>query len=234
MEVSLQIYGDFSGYTDIARGTSRLFGIELIRNFRQPYLSRNITEFWRTWHISLSNGLHDYLYVPLGGNRNGALSTYRNLMLTMLIGGLWHGASWTFVVWGGLHGLYLVAERAIGVSEHRGVRPPIRAGQLPSKLFTFALVSMTWVFFRADDFGQAMDVFRSLFSGSGGLPIEDVILVGVIALEVLLMDLYARRQPALMKVLQYPVVEGFAYGMLAVGVIVWSGGGGAQFIYFQF
>ena len=111
----------------------------------------------------------------------------------MLIGGLWHGASWTFVVWGGLHGLYLVAERAIGVSEHRGVRPPIRAGQLPSKLFTFALVSMTWVFFRADDFGQAMDVFRSLFSGSGGLPIEDVILVGVIALEVLLMDLYARR-----------------------------------------
>lgn len=110
---ALQIYGDFSGYSDIARGTSRLFGIELLRNFDQPYLSRNITEFWRTWHISLSTWLRDYLYVPLGGNRMGKLATYRNLMITMLLGGLWHGANWTFVIWGGLHGAYLSVHRAI-------------------------------------------------------------------------------------------------------------------------
>jgi alginate O-acetyltransferase complex protein AlgI len=104
---SLQIYGDFSGYTDIARGVSRLMGIELMENFNQPYLSRNITEFWRRWHISLSTWLRDYLYIPLGGNRGGTAFVYRNLFLTMVIGGLWHGANWTFVIWGALHGVYL-------------------------------------------------------------------------------------------------------------------------------
>lgn len=110
---ALQIYGDFAGYSDIARGSSRLLGIELMENFNQPYLSRNITHFWRTWHISLSTWLRDYLYIPLGGNRKGVSKTYRNLMLTMLLGGLWHGAAWTFVVWGGLHGLYLVVHRRV-------------------------------------------------------------------------------------------------------------------------
>jgi alginate O-acetyltransferase complex protein AlgI len=109
----IQIYGDFSGYTDIARGVSKLLGIELIVNFTQPYLSRNITEFWRRWHISLSDWLRDYLYIPLGGNRSGTLATYRNLMITMLLGGLWHGASWNFVIWGGLHGAYLVIHKLV-------------------------------------------------------------------------------------------------------------------------
>jgi len=108
---ALQIYGDFSGYTDIARGVSRLFGIELCLNFRQPYLSSNITEFWRRWHISLSSWLRDYLYIPLGGNRKGKYRPYLNNMITMLLGGLWHGANWTFVVWGGLHGLYLAVHK---------------------------------------------------------------------------------------------------------------------------
>lgn len=111
---ALQIYGDFSGYSDIARGSSRLFGIELLRNFDQPYLSRNITAFWRTWHMSLSTWLRDYLYVPLGGNKKGKLATYRNLMVTMLLGGLWHGAAWTFVIWGGLHGAFLSLHRLMG------------------------------------------------------------------------------------------------------------------------
>ena len=108
---ALQIYGDFSGYTDMARGSARLLGFELPPNFEQPYLSRNITEFWRTWHISLSSWLRDYLYVPLGGNRGSAIGTYRNLFLVMLIGGLWHGAAWTFVVWGALHGVALAAHK---------------------------------------------------------------------------------------------------------------------------
>jgi D-alanyl-lipoteichoic acid acyltransferase DltB (MBOAT superfamily) len=104
---AIQIYCDFSGYSDIARGTSKLFGIELMLNFDHPYFSTSITEFWRRWHISLSTWLREYLYIPLGGNRHGVRRTYRNLLLTMLLGGLWHGANWTFVVWGGLHGLYL-------------------------------------------------------------------------------------------------------------------------------
>ncbi|MBO7681075.1 MAG: MBOAT family protein, partial [Thermoguttaceae bacterium] len=111
--LALQIYGDFSGYTDIARGVARLFGIELCLNFRQPYFASNITDFWRRWHISLSTWLRDYLYIPLGGNRKGKGRTYRNLMLTMLLGGLWHGANWTFVAWGGLHGLFLMAHKFI-------------------------------------------------------------------------------------------------------------------------
>ena len=104
---AFQIYADFSGYTDIARGLSRLMGFELVLNFNQPYLSTTITDFWRRWHISLSSWLRDYLYIPLGGNRHGTWKTYRNLMLTMMLGGLWHGSSWTFVIWGGLHGAYL-------------------------------------------------------------------------------------------------------------------------------
>src|SRR5206468_4139958 len=110
---AFQIYLDFSAYTDIARGVSRWFGIELPENFRDPYLATSVTDFWRRWHMTLSHWLRDYLYVPLGGNRRGRLRTYANLLVTMLLGGLWHGASWTFLVWGGLHGLYLAAERAL-------------------------------------------------------------------------------------------------------------------------
>jgi D-alanyl-lipoteichoic acid acyltransferase DltB (MBOAT superfamily) len=121
---ALQIYGDFCGYSHIARGTSKLFGIELPRNFDQPYLSRNITEFWRTWHISLSTWLRDYLYVPLGGNRSGPRRTERNLLVTMVIGGLWHGAAWTFVAWGAIHGVLLATHRRI-VGDRRGPRAAI-------------------------------------------------------------------------------------------------------------
>ena len=157
---AIQIYCDFSGYSDIARGVSRLLGIELIINFRQPYLSKNITEFWRRWHISLSSWLRDYLYIPLGGNRKGTVKTYRNLMLTMLLGGLWHGAGWTFVIWGGLHGLYLAMHKlwagklSIDPTETPGT---LRGwvGRLLGILLTFHLVCLTWIFFRAPDFASA-------------------------------------------------------------------------------
>src|SRR5207247_652723 len=133
------IYFDFSGYTDMAIGMAKLFGFHFPANFRRPYLAASITEFWRRWHISLSTWLRDYLYIPLGGNRHGTLKTYRNLMLTMLLGGLWHGASWNFVIWGGYHGALLSAERVYGM-ERRG---PLHA------VSTFALVMIDWVFFRA-------------------------------------------------------------------------------------
>jgi len=231
---SLQIYGDFSGYTDIARGTSRLFGIELVRNFREPYLSRNITEFWRTWHISLSDWLHSYLYIPLGGNRNGRRATYRNLMITMLLGGLWHGASWNFVVWGALHGLYLAIDRSRGRAEPRGARRALRFAELPSVLCTFLVVTLTWVFFRAESFGDAAAVFAGLVAGDGAWAPEDVLLVALVATQLLVIDLIRRGQVRVAALLDVPVLRGAAYGFAALSVILWSGGGGAEFIYFQF
>ncbi len=134
---AIQIYGDFSGYSDMARGVSRLLGIELMENFKQPYFSATITDFWRRWHISLSQWLRDYLYIPLGGNRKGPRRTYINLGVTMLLGGLWHGAAWTFVVWGALQGLYLMGERAMGFDKgpaSRGAVDRPDAVHVPSHL----------------------------------------------------------------------------------------------------
>jgi D-alanyl-lipoteichoic acid acyltransferase DltB (MBOAT superfamily) len=141
---ALQIYCDFSAYTEMARGSSRLLGIELVENFRQPYLSPNITLFWRRWHMSLSFWLRDYLYIPLGGNRHGRVRTYANLMVTMLLGGLWHGDSWHYVVWGGLHGLYLMVHKLM--------------------VGTFLLVSIAWVFFRARNVSAALAYLRAMAS----------------------------------------------------------------------
>jgi alginate O-acetyltransferase complex protein AlgI len=167
---AVQIYCDFSGYTDIARGVSRLLGIELMENFRQPYLSRNITEFWRRWHISLSTWLRDYLYVPLGGNRRGPAMQYRNLMITMLLGGLWHGAAWTFVVWGGLHGLFLATHKYMTRGRKIGQEaPPATARErlvfVGKALGTFHLVCLAWVFFRAPDIGAALDCLGGMLAG---------------------------------------------------------------------
>jgi len=169
---SIQIYADFSGYSNIARGLAKLLGIELMKNFEQPYLAANITEFWRRWHISLSSWLRDYLYISLGGNRRGARRTYLNLMTTMLLGGLWHGAAWTFVVWGGLHGLYLavhkmtLGERRIADRFHYH-GPASLAGWLVRVLATNLLVLLTWLFFRAVDFGQAWDFLQSFAHWQG-------------------------------------------------------------------
>lgn len=148
---SIQIYADFSGYSHIARGTSKLFGVELMKNFEQPYLSRNITEFWRRWHISLSTWLRDYLYIPLGGNRKGVSRTYINLSLTMLLGGLWHGASWNFIIWGGLHGAYLALHKLFLNSNT--VQPDkitsLTVKDVLNILGTYILVLFAWIFFRS-------------------------------------------------------------------------------------
>jgi alginate O-acetyltransferase complex protein AlgI len=157
---AIQIYNDFSGYSHIARGTAKLLGFELMENFNQPYLSSSITEFWRRWHISLSSWLRDYLYISLGGNRKGNRRTYINLMLTMLLGGLWHGASWTFVVWGGLHGLYLAVHKLMLKDKKPTVRfRYVNKSQtvkfLGKVIATNVLVLLTWLFFRADSFDTA-------------------------------------------------------------------------------
>ena len=231
---ALQIYADFSGYTDMARGTSRLLNIELVHNFTQPYFSRNVTEFWRRWHISLSTWLRDYLYVPLGGNRGSPARTYRNLMLTMVLGGLWHGAGWNFVIWGFLHGTYLAVERARGVRQHPDGLPPRR--DIPLILWTFALVCFAWVFFRAADLGQALHVLGGLVDLSGTAPTAgEYLLVAAWATAVVLIDRYQRAQlHPLPGLLGHPVRTGLLAAAAVVGVIIFSGGAPVKFIYFQF
>ena len=161
---AMQIFFDFSGYTDIAIGTARLFGFHFPRNFARPYLATSITDFWHRWHISLSQWLRDYLYIPLGGNRSGQLKTYRNLMLTMLLGGLWHGASWNFVFWGGYHGALLSLERA-----GRGKIRHVDAWQNPLRMVaTFVLVCIGWVFFRARTFSDSSYAIREMFTNFHG------------------------------------------------------------------
>lgn len=166
---AIQIYCDFSGYSDMAVGVARIVGFDLPMNFNMPYLSRSITEFWRRWHITLSEWLRDYLYIPLGGNRRGRARTYVNLMLTMLLGGLWHGANWTFVVWGLLHGVGLAAHklwmeiRPRADGEHGG---PI--ARVAGWLATTAFVTLCWVFFRSPNFGIAWTILRKLAGLSPG------------------------------------------------------------------
>ncbi len=244
---ALQIYADFSGYTDIARGVSRLFGVELMLNFRQPYLSRNITEFWRRWHISLSTWLRDYLYVSLGGNRRGAARRYVNLMLTMLIGGLWHGAAWTFVVWGGLHGLYLAAHRFATRGRKIGAEPPPRTfkewlGFALSVFVTFHLVCLAWIWFRAGDTASAIAYTQGLFQLGGDLDWPPLFDSGVVqalvfySLLSLLIDL-----PCWLRDRDTPFIEAHPWVLRAAGyaaalfilAFVREGASDA-FIYFQF
>jgi len=163
---TFQLYFDFSAYSDMAIGIGLMFGIRLPVNFKSPYKATNIIDFWRRWHITLSTFLRDYLYFPLGGNRKGASRRYINLMITMLLGGLWHGAGWTFVIWGGLHGLYLVInhswhalQRKLGCNLHKSNM----AGRSLSRVLTFLAVAVAWVFFRADDFGTATSILNSMF-----------------------------------------------------------------------
>lgn len=194
---TFQIYMDFSGYTDIAIGLSELLGIRSPINFSQPYCSISPGEFWKRWHITLSSWLRDYLYIPLGGNRKGKLRKYLNLMITMLLGGLWHGAGWQFIAWGGFHGLGLIVTHVVeDIGEKLGLaKDSAKAGlKVLTKwilkpiawAFTFVFVACVWVFFRASSFSNAIEVFKAFFRG--GLPkhgIELYLLITIMACFVL-------------------------------------------------
>lgn len=161
-----QVYGDFSGYSDMAAGLGRLFGIELSRNFAFPYFARSLPEFWRRWHISLSSWFRDYVYIPLGGNRGRTAETARNILLTLVLSGLWHGAAWHFVAWGLWHGLGLAAAHAWRLRRGApGAGSPSTARDLPAMLGTFAFVTAGWIWFRAADPGEALHIFRGLATG---------------------------------------------------------------------
>jgi alginate O-acetyltransferase complex protein AlgI len=159
---SLEIYCDFSGYSDMAIGVARIIGFDLPENFNMPYAATSIADFWRRWHITLSQWLRDYLYIPLGGNRSGTARTCANLMITMLLGGLWHGASWNFVIWGGLHGLGLVVQRlAVGRLPH--FPAPLRPlGKFLGWITTYAFVCFCWIFFRAETLDSALYIIRKI------------------------------------------------------------------------
>ena len=171
-----QIYGDFSGYSDIARGSAQLLGFHFMVNFRQPYLATSMQDFWRRWHISLSTWLRDYLYIPLGGNRQGEGKTYRNLLLTMIIGGFWHGANWTFVIWGGIHGAFLAIERGarklLGTPDTKVPSSEETEGSLLRvdlwirRIVIFHVVCLAWIFFRAESVGDAVLFLSGLTSYS--------------------------------------------------------------------
>jgi alginate O-acetyltransferase complex protein AlgI len=231
---SVQIYCDFSGYSDMALGLDHMLGFKLPANFNLPYFAANITDFWRRWHISLSSWLRDYLYVPLGGNRGGRWATYRNLMLTMVLGGLWHGASWTFVFWGFYHGLLLAVHRAI---PWPGRLQLGAVGRGAAVIFTFLSVCVGWVFFRAQSFADAGTVVSRLAWPTDGLslsPAAAVIVCAGLALVFLghaagtFLDvrLLHRRLPA-------PVLGAVLAGLLLLALLL-QPQDARGFIYFHF
>jgi alginate O-acetyltransferase complex protein AlgI len=231
-----QIFCDFAGYSTTAIGAAMCLGFAMPDNFRFPYAAVGFSDFWRRWHITLSAWLRDYLYIPLGGNRHGAARTYCALMATMLLGGLWHGASWTFVVWGGLHGLYLAGERALR-ARFTGYTPsPLAFFGLG--LLTYALVNVTWVFFRAKTFAQAWQVLRGMFGGNGDaqpiLASAQLTIVALIVTGIVLAHWLMRSQTLeAMLARRHPLPLAAALGLMAFAVVAAQGAGNA-FIYFQF
>lgn len=235
---SAQIFCDFAGYTTCAIGIALALGFSLPDNFRFPYAAIGFSDFWRRWHISLSTWLRDYLYVPLGGNRQGGGRTYINLMLTMLLGGLWHGAAWTFVAWGGLHGSYLAAERWLVPRFGHMALWRTWPGRVLLALLTYVLVNLTWVFFRAPDFATAWRMLRGMLlvdaTGKPVLPAYSLLSAGLVVSAMLVTHWYMRDRALHAEVQRLPAaVIGLAWGVMLWSIAVTQGGGDA-FIYFQF
>ncbi|MGE5597347.1 MAG: MBOAT family O-acyltransferase [Hyphomicrobiales bacterium] len=234
---AIQIYADFSGYTDIAIGCALLLGIRFPQNFDAPYRATSLQDFWRRWHITLSRWLRDYLYIPLGGNRKGNFATARNVVLTMLLGGLWHGAAWTFVLWGGLHGAGMVIERGFRAAFRRVTSGPAPRVQTVLAWFvTFHVVCLAWVFFRAESVDVAFELLTRLVTEPGPAPLVTPLLVLVIG-GSLLAQFVPERVP---ERLQFefarwiPVAQA---ACLAAGLVIideLGPRGVAPFIYFQF
>lgn len=237
---AVQIYCDFSGYSDMAIGCARMMGYEFGENFRMPYASLSITEFWHRWHISLSTWLRDYLYISLGGNRRGAARTYLNIMITMLLGGLWHGASWTFVVWGGLHGVALVVHKLWRAAKER-YRMSLSmnvscVGKAAAWLLTFTVVMTGWVFFRAKSFAAAWTILKRVGTwdetGVAFLSPQIIAAIAVVAVVHCLVDKnvdWSQQivlKPAYQRV---PVYASLLLVILSLGAVE-----SAPFIYFQF
>ena len=255
---SIQIYCDFAGYSCIAIGAARVMGVELMQNFNTPYFACSIADFWRRWHISLSTWLKDYLYIPMGGNRCSRIKKYRNLLITFLVSGLWHGASWTYVIWGGLHGLYqivgdLTRPLRQWITEKCQIKTQVASYRLGQTLTVFGLTGFAWIFFRAESMRQAGQYLRQMFTHwnpwvlfdgtiySCGLNQVEAHILLVALLTLLLVDLlqYLKK----MELGQFLLGQNlwFRWGiliMLVIGVLVYGEYGirfsSGQFIYFAF
>nr|MBC8147696.1 MBOAT family protein [Bacteroidota bacterium] len=246
---AIQIYCDFSAYSDIAIGSARLFGIRLRENFNNPYLATSITDFWRRWHISLSSWLRDYLYISLGGNRKSISRTYYNLIIVMLLGGLWHGAGWTFVFWGGLHGMYLIWERIIKniklkyfdvSTENNNNKGKKRMKNLTitwlKRIIVFHLVCLTWIFFRADTFNTAFEILIRIWKLIPGFFTDAIIfghLITGMAISVVIISFsrWAKTRDNRHISEWYSIVS---VGIIIVSIILLGVEQGSAFIYFQF
>ena len=249
---AFQIYCDFDGYTNIAIGTAKILGFDLMTNFNAPYLSRSVAGFWRRWHISLSAWFRDYLYIPLGGNRCGEAKKYRNLLITFLISGLWHGANWTYVVWGGLHGIYQVAESFIRKRSRKEKKEEGAVSRALQWLGTFAAVDFAWLFFRAGSMEDACGMIGRIFGKFGiqdllnrdmavamGLGISNIAVLAVALIILVFSDLIKEKTDVYKKIWEMPMGWRWLVLYMAIFVILIFGYYGpeydaAQFIYFQF
>ncbi|MBQ3128964.1 MAG: MBOAT family protein [Clostridia bacterium] len=238
---SIQIYCDFSGYSDMAIGVAKSFGYEFNANFNMPYISKNVTEFWKRWHISLSTWLQEYLYIPLGGNRKGTVRRYINLLLTMILGGLWHGANYTFVFWGLLHGVALCIHKLF-MKARKGKKATV-VGSIISVLFTYAFVCICWVFFRAENFSIAMDVLSRMFIWQDGITqifSWSVFGVAVIAIANIFALVRAKKTKSKEVNGYYPVLDLNKVGSLVIFfleillIVALAYTNANPFIYFQF
>ncbi len=242
---TIQIYCDFSGYSDIALGAAEMMGIKLMENFKSPYFSASIREYWSRWHISLSTWFKDYVYIPLGGNRCSRIRHYFNLIVTFLVSGLWHGANWTFVVWGGIHGAaQIVEESCKGILQKmRGSR----AGKIMLTLCVFAFCNFAWIFFRAESVADAFYVIRHIFDhifepglyfqNSVGLSEKDLLIILCLIAVVALYDYCSLAGDVLVKIEKYHKVFRILAGYMLVIFIVWGlfySAGTNGFVYFQF
>ena len=235
---ALQIYCDFSGYSDMAIGCARMMGYDFCINFKMPYGSTSVTEFWRRWHISLSTWLRDYLYISLGGNRRGPTRTPINLMLTMLLGGLWHGASWNFVIWGGLHGLGLILHKTWRsmLGKRAGILDSSRFGSLAGWLLTMALVLIGWIFFRASGLHDATVMLtRILTWDMGGIRLLSPQIFMSLAIVVGAHVCASKDSSWVEWIIDRPVpVRAVAYTVLLMTILCLGARESAPFIYFQF
>ena len=243
---TFQIYGDFAGYSNIAIGTSRLFGFDLMQNFNFPYFSRDIAEFWRKWHISLSTWFRDYLYIPLGGSRGGTFMKLRNTFIIFVVSGFWHGANWTFIVWGALNAIYFLPLLLTKKNRHH-IGVPGKGKNFPSlkeltlMLLTFGLTVFAWIFFRAENIGHALsyisEIFsRSLFQMPQLADKANAAIVGVLVLIFLLIEWKGREGKYAIEHLavnwKRPFRYAIYYGLIIT--ILWYAGKEQTFIYFQF
>ena len=235
---SIQIYFDFSGYSDIAIGCAKCFGYDFCPNFNMPYISENVTVFWRRWHISLSTWLKEYLYIPLGGNRRGKVRQYINLFVTMLLGGLWHGANWTFVFWGFLHGGALCIDKLIPRKKEQKT-----VAKMLGVLGTYVFVCFTWIFFRADTFTKAGQIIKGIFVLQEGIVqpfFWTFVAIVFLCVSTLVAIVRSKKQGesqinGFYPVLNLNTVGGLTVFFLACGLVLgWAYTGENPFVYFQF